>query len=70
MPQLVTEAAGRGRAGARTDLDYEQRQAVKGMLTSGRFVNCLVAPAGTGKTRAMAEFARAWAPSPAAGSSA
>jgi conjugative relaxase-like TrwC/TraI family protein len=46
---------------AGTDLDYSQRQAVKGLLTSGRFISCLVAPAGTGKTHAMAVFARIWA---------
>ncbi|MGH3184188.1 MAG: ATP-dependent DNA helicase, partial [Streptosporangiaceae bacterium] len=33
---------------------------VKGFLTSRRLVNCLVAPAGTGKTRAMAAFSYAW----------
>jgi conjugative relaxase-like TrwC/TraI family protein len=59
-PQLVTEAQADA-ALADTDLDYEQRQVVKGMLTSGRFTNCLVAPAGTGKTHVMAAFARAWA---------
>ena len=31
------------------------------MLTSGQFINCLVAPAGTGKTHVMAAFAKAWA---------
>ena len=60
VPQLVTEAQAEA-ALAGEDLDYEQRQAVKGMLTSGRFVTCLVAPAGAGKTRAMAALARAWA---------
>ena len=45
---------------AGASLDPEQRQVVKGMLTSGRFFTSLVAPAGTGKTRVMAEFARAW----------
>ena len=60
VPQLVTEAQADA-ALAGTDLDYEQRRVVKGMLTSGRFTNCLVAPAGTGKTHVMAAFARAWA---------
>jgi conjugative relaxase-like TrwC/TraI family protein len=60
VPQLVTEAQADA-ALAGTDLDYEQRRVVKGMLTSGRFINCLVAPAGTGKTHVMAAFAKAWA---------
>ena len=52
-------AAGHGRrqadaALAGTDLDYSQRQACKGLLTSKRLINCLVAPAGTGKTHVMA----------------
>jgi len=60
VPQRVTaEAADAALAG--TDLDWSQRAAVKGLLTSGRFINCLVAPAGTGKTHAMAAFAKAWA---------
>ncbi|MGH7732712.1 MAG: MobF family relaxase, partial [Gemmatimonadales bacterium] len=45
---------------AGTDLDYSQRAAAKGLLTSTRLINCLVAPAGTGKTHVMAEFARVW----------
>ena len=48
----------------------QQRQAVTGMLTSGRFFSCLVAAAGTGKTHVMAAFARRGRRSPAAGSSA
>jgi len=44
-----------------TDLDRLQRRVVTGMLTSGRFVTCLVAPAGTGKTHVTAAFAKAWA---------
>ena len=60
VAQLVTEAQADA-ALERTDLDYEQRKVVKGMLTSGRFINCLVAPAGTGKTHVMAAFAKAWA---------
>ena len=31
-----------------------------GLLTSARLINCLVAPAGTGKTHVMAAFARVW----------
>ena len=52
------EAAAAALAG--TDLDYSQREACLGLLTSGRLINCLVAPAGTGKTHVMAAFARAW----------
>ena len=59
-PQLVTdEQADAALAG--TDLDYQQREAVKGMLTSRVMAECLVAPAGTGKTHVMAAFAKAWA---------
>ncbi len=59
VPQRVTaEAAAAAVAG--TDLDWSQRVAVTGLLTSGRLINCLVAPAGTGKTHAMAAFARIW----------
>jgi conjugative relaxase-like TrwC/TraI family protein len=60
VPQLVTE----GRAAAAlagTDLDPQQRRAVTGMLTTGRFFSCLVAAAGTGKTHVMAAFSAAWA---------
>ena len=60
VPQLVTE----GRAAAAlagTDLDPQQRRAVTGMLTTGRFFACLVAAAGTGKTHVMAAFSTAWA---------
>jgi len=60
VPQRVTgdqaDAALR-----RSQLDHEQRQVVKGMLTTRRFFSCLVAAAGTGKTRVMAEYAKAWA---------
>ena len=60
VPQLVTE----GRAAAAlagTDLDPQQRAAVTGLLTSGRFFSCLVAAAGTGKTHTMAAYSKAWA---------
>jgi conjugative relaxase-like TrwC/TraI family protein len=60
VPQRVTEAAAEA-AVAGTDLDWSQRAAVKGLLTSGRLISCLVAPAGTGKTHAVAAFARIWA---------
>ena len=59
VPQRVsTDAATAALAG--TDLDYSQREACLGLLTSGRLINCLVAPAGTGKTHVMAAFARVW----------
>ena len=59
VPQRVTtDAAAAALAG--TDLDYSQREACLGLLTSGRLINCLVAPAGTGKTHVMAAFARVW----------
>ena len=57
--RVTPEAADAALAG--TDLDYSQRAAVKGLLTSGRLISCLVAPAGTGKTYVMAAFARIWA---------
>ena len=59
-PQLVTEEQADA-ALAGTDLDYQQREVVKGMLTSRVMAECLVAPAGTGKTHVMAAFAKAWA---------
>jgi conjugative relaxase-like TrwC/TraI family protein len=59
-PRLVTEEQAEA-ALAGTDLDYQQRQIVKGMLTSQVMAECLIAPAGSGKTHVMAAFARAWA---------
>ena len=60
VPQRITpEAAAAALAG--TDLDHSQREACMGLLTSSRLINCLVAPAGTGKTHVMAAFARIWA---------
>ena len=59
VPRRVSaETAAAALAG--TDLDYSQREACLGLLTSGRLINCLVAPAGTGKTHVMAAFARVW----------
>src|SRR5205823_5572112 len=64
--QLVTQSADfRARQAAAaalagTDLDPSQREACAGLLTSARLINCLVAPAGTGKTRVVAAFARIW----------
>ena len=59
-PQMVTEEQADA-ALAGTDLDYQQREVVRGMLTSRVMAECLVAPAGTGKTHVMAAFAKAWA---------
>jgi conjugative relaxase-like TrwC/TraI family protein len=59
VPQRVTPQAAEA-ALAGTDLDSSQRAACAGLLTSRRLINCLVAPAGTGKTHVMAAFARAW----------
>jgi len=59
VPQRVSaETAAAALAG--TDLDYSQREACAGLLASGRLINCLVAPAGTGKTHVMAAFAKVW----------
>ena len=59
--QRVTRRAGRRGAGRdRPGLLAAARRA-KGLLTSQRLINCLVAPAGTGKTHVIAAFARAWA---------
>ena len=60
VPQLVTESQAAA-ALARTDLDPQQRTAVTGLLTSSRFLSCLVAAAGTGKTHVMAAYSKAWA---------
>ena len=59
VPQRIS-AESAAAALADTDLDYSQREACLGLLASGRLINCLVAPAGTGKTHVMAAFARAW----------
>ncbi|HSR23507.1 MAG TPA: AAA family ATPase, partial [Candidatus Eisenbacteria bacterium] len=60
VPQRVTaEAAAAALEGS--GLDPSQREACLGLLTSGRLISCLVAPAGTGKTFVTAAFARAWA---------
>lgn len=59
VPQRVSaETAAAALAG--TDLDYSQREACLGLLTSQQLINCLVAPAGTGKTHVMAAFAQVW----------
>jgi conjugative relaxase-like TrwC/TraI family protein len=58
-PRMTPEAAAAALAGA--DLDFHQREACEGLLASKRLINCLVAPAGTGKTHVVAAFARIWA---------
>ena len=58
-PHLVTEEQADA-ALAGEDLDYQQREVVKGMLTSQVMAECLVAPAGSGKTHVMAAYAKAW----------
>jgi conjugative relaxase-like TrwC/TraI family protein len=57
--QRVTAAAA-AEALDGTTLDYDQRAAALGLLTSQRAVSVLVAPAGTGKTYTMAQFAQVW----------
>jgi TrwC relaxase/AAA domain len=57
--QLVTQEQAQ-RALEGSTLSPEQRDAVISLLTAGRLVTALTAPAGAGKTRTMAEFARAW----------
>jgi TrwC relaxase/AAA domain len=59
MPQLVSEQQARA-AAACTDLSTEQRDAVTMMLTAAAATTVLVAPAGAGKSHAMAGFARLW----------
>src|SRR5205823_2676604 len=58
-PRLVAQEQAEA-ALAGTDLDHQQRQVAAAMLTSGVMAEGLVAPAGTGKTRVMAAYARAW----------
>ena len=59
VPQLVSEPAAR-LAVAKTDLNAEQAEAVVKMLTAGVGTVALVAPAGSGKSHAMAVFADLW----------
>ena len=59
MPQRVTAAAAAARV-AGAGLDPHQAEAAKGFLTARRLVDCLVAPAKTGKTRTMAAFSHTW----------
>ena len=57
VPRLVT--GGRAAAAlAGTDLDLQQRRAVTGMLTTGRFFSCLVAAAA--RVAAGEGFTEAW----------
>ncbi len=57
--QLVSQQQARA-AVERTGLDAGQRDAVEMMLTATVATTALVAPAGAGKTRTMAEFAWLW----------
>lgn len=59
LPQPIVEAV----PGARVDgvvIDGEQAAAIAQILTSGRRLDLLVGPAGTGKSTAMAALAGAW----------
>ncbi len=57
--QRVTAGAAAA-ALAALSLELDQRAAAQGLLTSERAVSVLVAPAGTGKTYTMAQFAKVW----------
>ncbi len=57
--QLVTQAQAQQLLDGST-LSPEQRDAVIRLLTARTLMSVLTAPAGAGKTRTMAEFARAW----------
>ena len=57
--QRVTAGAAAA-ALAGSALDFDQRAAARGLLISQRAVSVLVAPAGTGKTYTMAQFAQVW----------
>ena len=59
VPQLVSQEQARA-AVERSGLNAEQRDAVVMMLTAATAATVLVAPAGAGKSHAMAEFARLW----------
>jgi conjugative relaxase-like TrwC/TraI family protein len=59
VAQRITADAADG-ALAGTGLDLDQRAAARGLLASQQAVAVLVAPAGTGKTFTMAQFARVW----------
>ena len=57
VPQLVGHEQAQA-AVERTGLNAEQRDAVVMMLTAAAATTALIAPAGAGKSHAMAEFAR------------
>jgi hypothetical protein len=59
VPQIVSDGQARA-AAERTELNAEQRDAVVMMLTAIAATSMLVAPAGAGKSRTMAGFARLW----------
>ncbi|HVT67216.1 MAG TPA: MobF family relaxase, partial [Trebonia sp.] len=58
VQRVSAQAAGEALDGS--TLDYDQKAAAIGLLTSQRAVSVLVAPAGTGKTYTMAQFAEVW----------
>jgi len=58
VAQLVTETQAQAAVQGST-LSPEQRDAVARLLTADKLMTVLLAPAGAGKTRTMAEFARA-----------
>ncbi|MGQ0846130.1 MAG: MobF family relaxase [Sporichthyaceae bacterium] len=59
VPAAVTEPLGRPMPGQR--LAPDQHAAIVGISGSGRRLDVLVGPAGTGKTRTLAILTRAWA---------
>jgi conjugative relaxase-like TrwC/TraI family protein len=54
------EDTGAGGPLSRAGLAEDQAQAAYGILTSGRAIDILIGPAGTGKTRTVATIAKAW----------
>jgi conjugative relaxase-like TrwC/TraI family protein len=61
--RLIPQAAARFLAGvaqAGVELGADQRTAVAGILTSGAGLECLVGPAGTGKSFVLGVVAQAW----------
>lgn len=59
VPQLISEETAAAQL-AGTNLDYDQRRAATGLLTSTTVVTSLIAPAGAGKTHVMGPVSRAW----------
>jgi conjugative relaxase-like TrwC/TraI family protein len=57
---VVRSVIGARRSSRGTELSDEQRRAVESIATSGRLVDLLVGPAGTGKTTTMSTLRSAW----------